>query len=118
MFVEKIRKLTVHSSGETTDVILKTLLTLVSKPEGGRAFSAAQDWTPLIEIAPKQPYALAIISWSWLHTASNTKDRSSLRDRIDQTISALIASYKGTDAVTLLDFIDKALGRLDDDVSF
>ncbi|KAK8124781.1 uncharacterized protein PG998_000540 [Apiospora kogelbergensis] len=104
------------SSGETTDVILKTLLTLVSKPEGGRAFSAAQDWTPLIEIAPKQPYALAIISWSWLHTASNTKDRSSLRDRIDQTISALIASYKGTDAVTLLDFIDKALGRLDDDL--
>ncbi|KAK8048498.1 hypothetical protein PG994_010228 [Apiospora phragmitis] len=104
------------SSGETTDVILKTLLTLVSNSEGGRVFSEAEDWTPLIEIAPKQPYALAIISWSWLHAASNIKDRSSLRGRIDNTISALIASYKGTDAVTLLDFIDKALGRLDDDL--
>ncbi|KAK8041975.1 hypothetical protein PG993_006498 [Apiospora rasikravindrae] len=104
------------SSGETTDIILRTLLTLVSKPEGGRVFSEAQDWTSLTEIAPKQPYALAILSWSWLHAASITKDRSGLRDRIDKTISSLIASYKGTDAVTLLDFIDKALGRLDDDL--
>ncbi|KAK7952522.1 uncharacterized protein PG986_008250 [Apiospora aurea] len=104
------------SAGETTDVILKTLLTLTSSPEGGRVFSEAEDWSPLIEIAPKQPYALAVLSWSWLHAASSTKDRSSLRDRIDRTISALIASYKGTDAVTLLDFIDKALGRLDDDL--
>ncbi|KAK8090150.1 hypothetical protein PG997_005111 [Apiospora hydei] len=104
------------SPGETTDVILKTLLTLTSNPEGGRVFAEAEDWSSLIEIAPKQPYALAILSWSWLHAASSTKDRSSLRDRIDKTISALIASYKGTDAVTLLDFIDKALGRLDDDL--
>ncbi|KAK8872808.1 DUF1941-domain-containing protein [Apiospora arundinis] len=105
------------SSGETTDVLLKALLTLVSKPEGGKAFSEVEDWTPLIEIAPKQPYALAILSWSWLHAAaSNTTNRIELRDRIDQTISALVASYKGTDAVTLLDFIDTALGRLDDDL--
>ena len=98
--------------------MLKTLLTLVSRPEGGRAFSEAADWSPLIEIAPKQPYALAILSWAWLHAASSTKDRSSLRYRIDKTISALVASYRGTDAVTLLDFIDKVLGRLDDDVSY
>ena len=107
----------IYSSGETTDNILKTLLTLASNPEGGKAFSEAEDWTPLIEIAPKQPYALAILSWSWLHAASATKNRASLSYRIDKTIYALIASYKGTDAVTLLDFIDKALGRLGDDVS-
>ncbi|KAK7969175.1 hypothetical protein PG996_002386 [Apiospora saccharicola] len=114
--IPRLIEAVLSSSGETTDNILKTLLTLVSNPEGGRAFSEAEDWTPLIEIAPKQPHALAILSWSWLYAASATEDRASFRDRIDKTIFALIASYKGTDAVTLLDFIDKALGRLDDDL--
>lgn len=37
--------------------------------------------------------------------------------KIDECISSLCASYKGTDAVTLLDFLGKILGRVNPDVS-
>lgn len=109
-------KLIHHSSEETTDSILKALFTLVSHAEGGRVFAKAEDWTPLIEIAPKHEYVLAIFSWSWLHASASLDTRPGLRDRIDHTIAALVASYRGTDAVTLLRFLEKALGRLDDEV--
>lgn len=109
-------KLIHHSSEETTESILKTLFTLASRVEGGLVFAKSEDWSPLVEIAPRHEYVLAIFSWSWLHASASPDIRPGLRDRIDHTIAALAASYKGTDAITLLQFLDKTLGRLDDEV--
>ncbi|ETS76766.1 hypothetical protein PFICI_12153 [Pestalotiopsis fici W106-1] len=104
----------IQSSEETTDFIVKTLLTIVSSSsEGSDALAAVQDWSPLIEIAPKQPLVLSILSWTWIN---GTHDAKVMSQRIDECISSLCASYKGTDAVTLLDFLGKILGRLNTDL--
>ncbi|KAM0812470.1 putative DUF1941 family protein [Seiridium cardinale] len=101
-----------QSSEETTDLILKTLLTIVSSSsEGSSAFDVVDDWSPLVEIAPKQPMVLSILAWSWINGINS--DRTAAATRINDTIGALCASYKGTDGVTLLDFLSKLLSRLD-----
>lgn len=105
-----------HSSEETTEIILKTLLSLVSSsPQACNAFAEVGDWSPLIEIAPKQPLVLSIFTWSWMNGKFGNPEAT--REKIDTAISALVSSYKGTDAVTLLDFISKVLSRLDHNVS-
>lgn len=105
----------IQSSEETTDFILKTLLTIVSSsPEGSNALAAVQDWSPLVEISPKQPLVLSVLAWTW--TNGNQSNTKATPQRIDECISSLCASYKGTDAVTLLDFLGKLLSRLDADL--
>ena len=52
---------------------------------------------PIIEIAPKQPLVLSILAWTW--TNGNHVDTKVMSRRIDECISSLCASYKGTDAV-------------------
>ncbi|KAK6209433.1 hypothetical protein LQW54_006286 [Pestalotiopsis sp. IQ-011] len=94
----------IQSSEETTDFILKTLLTIASSSaEGSDALAAVQDWSPLVEIAPKQPLVLSILAWTW--TNGNRSNTKATPERIDECISSLCASYTGTDAVTLLDFL-------------
>jgi hypothetical protein len=46
-----------------------------------------------------------------------TPDKSMLRSKIDSTISSLVSSFKGTDAVTLLSFLANLLPRLEPEVS-
>jgi hypothetical protein len=109
-------KVNIHSSEETADLILKTLLTLVSSSSSAcTALVEAEDWSPLIEIAPKQPLVLSIFTWSWIN--GKPENPVATRGKIDSTIAALIASYKGTDAVTFLDFVGKVLSRLNHYVS-
>jgi hypothetical protein len=107
------------SSEETTQLILQTLLTLVSSSlEGAQAVAEIEDWSPLIEIAPNLQYVLDILAWSWIRSSSpQSENQDAFRTRIDEAFTALVASYKGTDAVTLLDFTAKILGRLHEDVS-
>lgn len=101
-----------QSSEATTDVILKTLLTVVSSShEGSAALAAVEDWSPLVEIAPKQPMVLSILAWTW--TTSFQDHQVAGAAQIDESIRGLCASYKGTDAVTLLEFMSKLLGRLE-----
>ncbi|KAH8194126.1 hypothetical protein TruAng_011708 [Truncatella angustata] len=102
-----------QSSEETTDVILRALLTIASSShDGSTAFLEILDWSSLTEISPKQPMALTVLAWAWTN-GSAPGDASALATRIDQAIAALCASYKGTDAVTLLDFLGKLLSRID-----
>ncbi|KAH8674116.1 Neurochondrin-domain-containing protein [Xylariales sp. PMI_506] len=104
-----------ESAGETTEIILKTLLMLTANSlEARTAFAAVEDWTPLIEVAPTQPMVLSILAWSWVY--GQPEDTVVMSTKIDQAISALVASYKGTDGVTLIDFIGKILSRLNHDL--
>lgn len=74
------------------------------------------DVSPLIEIAPSQPLVLDVFLYAYAHSAAFSDDKLSLRPKIDQTISSLVVSFKGTDAVTLLSFLDRLLRRLDPEV--
>lgn len=109
-------RLTYDSSNETTQLILQSLLTLVSRPEGAKIFVQIEDLSPLIETAPSQPLVLDVFLHAYAHAATISEDNSSLQLKIDQTVKSLVASFKGTDAVTLLTFVDQLLRRLDREV--
>ncbi|RYP47406.1 hypothetical protein DL768_006521 [Monosporascus sp. mg162] len=105
------------SSKETAGVIIETLLTLVSFPEGARIFAALDidEWTPLIEIAPEHPHVLSIFIWAWERGTTALADqqsRNGMRNKIDQSIQSLVASFSGTDATSLLEFLSH-LGNLE-----
>lgn len=105
------------SSHETTQLILQTLLTLVNSPEGATAFVAVDDGSPLIEVAPSQPLVLDIFVYAYAQfIVLHAEASASLRSKIDQTVNALVVSFRGTDAVTLLAFLDQLLRRLDPEV--
>lgn len=101
-----------HSSKETTQLVLQTLLTLVSRVEGAKEFVAVDDVSSLVEIAPSQPLALDILLYAYAQSAAFTEDRTSMQSKVDNIIQGLVASFKGTDAVTLLAFLAELLRRL------
>lgn len=86
-----------------------------SSPEACEILVEVEDSSSLMEIAPKQPLVLSIFAFAWVN--GNFKDADVTKKKINNVMSALVASYKGTDAVTLLDFISKVLSRLDEGVS-
>jgi hypothetical protein len=89
----------------------------VSYPDGAAVFAGIADLSPLTEIAPSQPLALDTLLHAWLNAMTATPDKSMLRSKIDSTISSLVSSFKGTDAVTLLSFLANLLPRLEPEVS-
>ncbi|KAJ4391340.1 hypothetical protein N0V93_004957 [Gnomoniopsis smithogilvyi] len=102
-----------HSSNETTLLIIQTLLTLVNSPEGAKAFVAIDDVSPLVEAAPSQPLILDVFLHAYAQCVISSGDSTTLQSKIDQTVAMLVVSFKGTDAVTLLAFLDSLLRRLD-----
>ncbi|KAL0931678.1 DUF1941 family protein [Colletotrichum truncatum] len=102
-----------QSSGETSDLILQTILTLVAFPEGAKVFAEIEDISPLIEIAPGNPLALQIITFAYINCMDILGDTTALKTKIDSTILSLISSFTGTDGVTLLEFLGKFLRNSD-----
>ncbi|KAK4248370.1 Neurochondrin-domain-containing protein [Corynascus novoguineensis] len=105
-----------HCSDETTRLTLETLVSLVSRSDGARVFTTVEDLSPLTEIASSQPLALDTLLYAWLNAAAEATDKNRLRSKIDSTIGSLVASFKGTDAVTLLSFLASLLPKLDPEV--
>lgn len=106
----------VYSSAETTQLILQILLTLVSSLQGAQALLDVEDLSPLTEIAPSQPLVLDVFLYAFAQCSISAEDKLSLRNKVDQIAQALAVSFKGTDAVTLLSFLDQLLRRLDPQV--
>ena len=75
-----------------------------------------EDISPLVEIAPTHPAALQVLYFTWLNSMSLSEAKATLSAKIDATIRSLIATFKGTDAVTLLDFLAKLLRSLNSEV--
>lgn len=95
-------------------LILQTLVTLVGHEQGAAAFyKTVDDYSPLIELAPSQPLVLDILLSVWLYgflAAVDTVDETHhITDTLQTTLPKLVAAFKGTDGVTLLDFITKLL---------
>ncbi len=82
--------------------------------------SQVDDLSPLTEIATSHPLALDVLSLAWLGNSAaavaSPGDKPFLRQKIDATIGALVSTFKGTDAVTLLNFLSHLLRNLDDEV--
>ncbi|KAH8909620.1 DUF1941-domain-containing protein [Coniochaeta sp. PMI_546] len=108
-----------YTSGTTEELLLQTLLTLVSKPGGASVLISHDDLSPLIEIAPSRPIVLDIFSMAcaWLQGQSATPEETpKLMAKIDKIIQGLVLSFKGTDGVTLLAFLSHLLRRLDPEI--
>ncbi len=102
----------VLSSEETTKLVLETLLSLTSQPEGAQLLAHLEDLSPLTEIAPTKPQALDVLAYAWLNSMTGSQPKSDMRQKIDRTVEGLVASFKGTDAVTLLEFLARLLRGL------
>ncbi|KAK4169345.1 Neurochondrin-domain-containing protein [Cladorrhinum sp. PSN259] len=101
-----------HCSQDTTRLVLETLVSLVSQPSAAQVFITLDDLTPLTEIAPSQPLGLDVLLHAWLSVMTSSPDTATLQPKIESTIGALIISFKGTDAITLLNFLSTLLPRL------
>lgn len=96
--------------------MLETLVSLVNDPEGARVFVTIEDITAVTEIAPTQPLALEVLLHAWLNATTGVVNKKGLTESISKNINNVVASFKGTDAVTLLDFLANLLPRLDPEV--
>ncbi|CAK7220253.1 hypothetical protein SBRCBS47491_004125 [Sporothrix bragantina] len=95
----------------TTTLILQTLATLVSRAAGAAVFNTAvTDLSPLTELAPEQPLVLDVLLYAWLHgLLADRATAATVAATINSTLPRLTAAFKGTDGVTLLDFVAKLL---------
>ncbi|KAI0841597.1 DUF1941-domain-containing protein [Hypoxylon sp. FL0890] len=117
--IPRLTNAVLQSSKETTPVIIETLLTLITVPEGARIFAQLEvdDWAPLIEIAPEQSHVLTIFIWAWERGTTGLEDeqaRAAMRAKIDHGIQSFVSSFIGTDATSLLEFISHVLRNLDE----
>ncbi|OTA66493.1 DUF1941-domain-containing protein [Hypoxylon sp. EC38] len=117
--IPRLASAVLHSSKETTRVIIEALLTLITVPEGARIFAGLEvdDWAPLIEIAPEHSHVLTIFIWAWERGTTgleNEQSREAMRAKIDNGIQAFVSSFIGTDATSLLEFISHILRNLDE----
>ena len=71
-----------------------------------------EDLSPLTEVAPSNPQALEVLSYAWLNSLTGAEIPSDLRQKMDKTVDSLVTSFKGTDAVTLLEFLANLLRAL------
>ncbi|TAQ90899.1 hypothetical protein B7494_g745 [Chlorociboria aeruginascens] len=102
----------IHSSSETTEIILQTLLSLVSQTEGALELLKLEDLSPLTAIAPQYPLALQILGFTWANASAVSEVVPTLRKSINRLILELLSGFKGTDAVTFMNFIASFLPRL------
>ncbi|KAI1143926.1 DUF1941-domain-containing protein [Hypoxylon sp. FL0543] len=117
--IPRLTNAVLQSSKETTPVIIETLLTLITVPEGAKIFANLEvdDWAPLIEIAPEHSHVLTIFIWAWERGTTGLEDeqaREAMRAKIDSGIQSFVSSFIGTDATSLLEFISHVLRNLDE----
>jgi hypothetical protein len=105
------------SPPETTKLILQTLLTISSQPEGAIDILKIEDLSPLIEIAAEQSLALDVLSFTWTNAAVVPSEVDTVRKSINKLIPTLQTVFKTTDAVTFLSFVAGLLPKLAPEVS-
>ncbi|CAH0043142.1 unnamed protein product [Clonostachys solani] len=104
------------NSPEIMDSLLRLLYTLSSVPQGAKAIIEVEDLSPLTEAAPSSPLVLDIILYAFLNTMGTPEGKQTLVSRINDTIQSLVSSFKGTDSVTLLEFLGKLLRQVDSSI--
>jgi hypothetical protein len=105
--------LTCTSSKETTDALLQTLSSLVNHKQGAQVLLKVEDLSPLTELAASHATALDVFSYAWLNVMVETQDKRGLASNVDQVMQKLVASFTGTDGVTLLEFIGSFFQQAD-----
>jgi hypothetical protein len=99
-------------------LILQTILTIVSQPEGAMELLHVQDLSPLIELASQESLVLEIFNYAWLNASIIPDEVQAVRENIDKIVPSLVVVFKGTDGVTFLSFLGDLIPKLEPEVSF
>lgn len=75
------------------------------------------DLSSITEIAPSHAVVTDILLHAWLNAMVVADDTSYVADGIDRNVQSLVASFRGTDAVTLLEFLGRLLRQASSEVS-
>ncbi len=75
-----------------------------------------EDVSPLIEIASEYCMVLEVFSFAWINLSAEPERQDLVRENMDKILPKLILTFKGTDAVTLIEFLGSLLQRLDSTV--
>lgn len=89
------------------------LHTLVSIPEGAKAFVEAGDVSSLAEIAPSHAAVLDIFLFAWLNGMASVVEKHVLVLQVASTMQSLVSAFTGTDGVTLVEFVGTFLRQAD-----
>ncbi|PTB36509.1 uncharacterized protein TrAFT101_010392 [Trichoderma asperellum] len=118
-FTDRIPRLVsavLNGSEETVNMLLQLLYTLVSCQEGAMALVRIDDLSSITEIAPSHAIAMDIFLRAWLNAMVVVDDTSYLANHIDRNVQSLVASFRGTDAVTFLEFLGQLLRQASSEV--
>ncbi|TVY46037.1 hypothetical protein LSUB1_G000180, partial [Lachnellula subtilissima] len=110
--IKPLIKALVQSSPETTKLILQTILTLASHPEGALEILHVEDLSPLIEITTQYSRVLDIFGYTWMNASTISNEVASVRENIDKVIPALLLVFRQTDAVTLLECLGNFVPKI------
>lgn len=98
-------------------MLLQLLCALVSSRQGAMALVEMEDLSSITEIAPSHAIAMDILRHAWLNAMVVVDDTAYLVGRIDGNIQSLVSSFRGTDAVTFLEFLGLLLRQVSSEVS-
>lgn len=98
-------------------MILQTILTLASHPEGAVEILSIEDFTPLTEIASQFPLVLDIFGYTWMNASTISSEVAAVRENIDKILPALLIVFRQTDAVTLIECLGSFLPKIVPEVS-
>ncbi|KAL5085735.1 hypothetical protein Trisim1_009948 [Trichoderma cf. simile WF8] len=118
-FTDRIPRLVgavLYGSEETVKMLLQVLHALVSSQEGAMALVKVEDLSSITEIAPSHATAMDILRHAWLNAMVVVDDASYLADRIDCNVQSLVSSFRGTDAVTFLEFLGLLLRQASSEI--
>jgi hypothetical protein len=96
---------------------LQTLLIIASRPEGALELLHIHDLFPLIKISSQYPLVLDILNYTWLNASTISTEAQTVRENIDNIVPSLVVVFKGTDAVTFINFLGNLLPKLEPEVS-
>ena len=82
------------SSLESSLQVLQTLFLIVHTETGSHVLFGIEDWSPLIQVAPQQEMALDVIEFTFLNIFGQTNDQSRIYQKLDTTVTDLLACFQ------------------------
>lgn len=90
--------------------ILQILVTLASMRKGSMTLLAAKSWPQLLKAIPEHSLALDAVKYVFLTASQQTLEHSLFWDKLDDTLSTLVVSFKDTkDLTPFFEFLDRIL---------
>lgn len=97
--------------------MLQTLMTIASQPEGSLQILRVEDLSPLTNLASQTPSVLDILSFAWTNASAMNSETDRVQESIGKYMPKLLATFKDTDAVTLISCFGNLIPKLTPEVS-